>query len=235
VPSEKISTNFPLLDDGNSSDHQEDGLSFAMNTPKRKIKQEVVFDDFDQNLLLEISRKEKYIDKYNSVVNDLEEILRSPIKSVNKLPPSTIMASPKRDSNESANQSPKKGSAKRTKRTRERSPEISLEEKRKLLAKSRSERLNRRNNLQSIFSDYDMKEAAPETKEYDFSERSKKSYSSESDDEYEWIEIKGRDKSDLSHNDQSLETETETFGQCAICKIGFNSKAELSSHVGIHF
>ncbi|XP_065091053.1 zinc finger protein 836-like [Ochlerotatus camptorhynchus] len=108
IPSDKISSeSFPLLDDGreddgdgdDQSDSNQDALEALSSCNSQRHKQEVPnYEDLlNQNLLMEISRKDKYIDKYNSdIVNDLEEILRSPIKnSNNNVPPAVIMATPK--------------------------------------------------------------------------------------------------------------------------------------------
>lgn len=109
IPSDKISSeSFPLLDDGreddgdgedDQSDSNQDALDALSSSNSQRHKQEVPnYEDLlNQNLLMEISRKDKYIDKYNSdIVNDLEEILRSPIKtSNNNVPPAVIMATPK--------------------------------------------------------------------------------------------------------------------------------------------
>lgn len=108
IPSDKISSeSFPLLDDGREddvdgeedSDSNQDALDALSSSNSQRHKQEVPnYEDLlNQNLLMEISRKDKYIDKYNSdIVNDLEEILRSPIKNPNNnVPPAVIMATPK--------------------------------------------------------------------------------------------------------------------------------------------
>ncbi|XP_055600890.1 uncharacterized protein LOC129749825 [Uranotaenia lowii] len=108
IPSDKISSeSFPLLADGQEEDfvddHSEssdqealDALSSSVN--RRNQQQVPGYEDLvNQNLLMEISRKDKYMDKYNKdIVNDLEEILRSPIKSSHQtVPPAVIMATPK--------------------------------------------------------------------------------------------------------------------------------------------
>uniref|UniRef100_A0A1Q3F2I0 Putative mudr-1x ap n=1 Tax=Culex tarsalis TaxID=7177 RepID=A0A1Q3F2I0_CULTA len=104
IPSDKISSeSFPLLDDGQEEDEdpQEDqaALDALSNSTTQRRQQEVPsYEDLlNQNLLMEISRKDKYMDKFNSdIVNDLEEILRSPVKSsTSHLPPADIMATPK--------------------------------------------------------------------------------------------------------------------------------------------
>ncbi|XP_055540828.1 zinc finger protein 521-like [Wyeomyia smithii] len=104
IPSDKISSeSFPLLDDGCEDDcdgdeePQDDALSPSITEIDRKQDVPAYEDLLNQNLLMEISRKDKYIDKYNSdIVNDLEEILRSPIKNAtNNVPPTVIMATPK--------------------------------------------------------------------------------------------------------------------------------------------
>ncbi|XP_053693079.1 zinc finger protein 91 [Sabethes cyaneus] len=101
IPSDKISSeSFPLLDDGREDDcdgeeqTENDGLTTDINRKQDVSEYEELLS---QNLLMEISRKDKYIDKYNSdIVNDLEEILRSPIKNTtNNVPPAVIMATPK--------------------------------------------------------------------------------------------------------------------------------------------
>lgn len=102
IPSDKISSeSFPLLDDGQEEDEDpqdQAALDALSNSTNQRRQQEVPsYEDLlNQNLLMEISRKDKYIDKFNSdIVNDLEEILRSPVKSNNHAPPADIMATPK--------------------------------------------------------------------------------------------------------------------------------------------
>ncbi|XP_055636028.1 uncharacterized protein LOC129775371 [Toxorhynchites rutilus septentrionalis] len=105
IPSERISSeSFPLLDDGREvdadvDDRNQEALD-VLTTSTNKLHQHEVpsYEDLlNQNLLMEISRKDKFIDKFNSdIVNDLEEILRSPIKCAsNSGPPAVIMATPK--------------------------------------------------------------------------------------------------------------------------------------------
>lgn len=70
---------FPLIDDNNSSERDNET---AIMTSRHHFDNPQLPDD--DNLLLEISQKDKYYDRYNSdIVHDLEEILRSPIKSIN--------------------------------------------------------------------------------------------------------------------------------------------------------
>lgn len=108
IPSDRISSeSFPLLDDGREDDgdgdEQPEGNLDALDalstsTSHRRQQEVPSYEDLlNQNLLMEISRKDKYIDKYNSdIVNDLEEILRSPIKNANNnVPPEVIMATPR--------------------------------------------------------------------------------------------------------------------------------------------
>lgn len=103
IPSDKISSeSFPLLDDGQEEDEDpqdQAALDALSNSTTQRRQQEVPsYEDLlNQNLLMEISRKDKYMDKFNSdIVNDLEEILRSPVKSSNShVPPANIMATPK--------------------------------------------------------------------------------------------------------------------------------------------
>ncbi|EAT46945.1 AAEL001910-PA [Aedes aegypti] len=106
IPSDKISSeSFPLLDDGREDDGDGDDQSEsnqaaldALSSSQRHQQEVPNYEDLlNQNLLMEISRKDKYIDKYNSdIVNDLEEILRSPIKTTNNnVPPAVIMATPR--------------------------------------------------------------------------------------------------------------------------------------------
>lgn len=102
IPSDKISSeSFPLLDDGQEEDEDpqdQAALDALSNSTNQRRQQEVPsYEDLlNQNLLMEISRKDKYIDKFNSdIVNDLEEILRSPVKSNSHAPPADIMATPK--------------------------------------------------------------------------------------------------------------------------------------------
>lgn len=105
IPSDKISSeSFPLLDDGQEEDDPDDpedqaALDALSNSTSQRRQQEVPsYEDLlNQNLLMEISRKDRYMDKFNSdIVNDLEEILRSPVKSINHHgPPADIMATPR--------------------------------------------------------------------------------------------------------------------------------------------
>lgn len=103
IPSDKISSeSFPLLDDGQDEDEDpqdQAALDALSNSTTQRNQQEVPsYEDLlNQNLLMEISRKDRYMDKFNSdIVNDLEEILRSPVKSSNShVPPADIMATPR--------------------------------------------------------------------------------------------------------------------------------------------
>uniref|UniRef100_A0A182NBK5 C2H2-type domain-containing protein n=1 Tax=Anopheles dirus TaxID=7168 RepID=A0A182NBK5_9DIPT len=91
IPSHRISSvSFPLLDDGNTDDPMLDEPSLEENPSSSSTSkqhrgpqhpQRPEDDDLTQQLLMEISRKDKYIERFNSdTVNDLEEILRSPVK-----------------------------------------------------------------------------------------------------------------------------------------------------------
>ncbi|XP_049284678.1 uncharacterized protein LOC125764453 [Anopheles funestus] len=93
IPSHRISSvSFPLLDDGNTDDPMdepmvEDGCRRGYGHPTQPRKATTSFsaseDDFHQQLLMEISHRNKYTDRFNSdTVHDLEEILRSPVKNV---------------------------------------------------------------------------------------------------------------------------------------------------------
>lgn len=161
IPSDKISSeSFPLLDDGREDDGDGDdqlesnqaALDALSSSTSQRHQQEVPnYEDLlNQNLLMEISRKDKYIDKYNSdIVNDLEEILRSPIKTTNNnVPPAVIMATPKashhhnsqdEQDEEELDQKPRKASRKQQVK------KISKESAQKSLTSAlRSQRLTRR-------------------------------------------------------------------------------------------
>uniref|UniRef100_A0A182K5V5 C2H2-type domain-containing protein n=1 Tax=Anopheles christyi TaxID=43041 RepID=A0A182K5V5_9DIPT len=82
IPPHRISSvGFPLLDDGNTDDPMDEPEQPARRSTASFSASE---DDLlNQQLLMEISHKNKYTDRFNSdTVNDLEEILRSPVKSV---------------------------------------------------------------------------------------------------------------------------------------------------------
>uniref|UniRef100_A0A182WGC9 C2H2-type domain-containing protein n=1 Tax=Anopheles minimus TaxID=112268 RepID=A0A182WGC9_9DIPT len=91
IPSHRISSvSFPLLDDGNTDDPMDEPMVMDDGcrrgyTPQQQRKSTTSFsaseDDLTQQLLMEITHKNKYTDRFNSdTVHDLEEILRSPIK-----------------------------------------------------------------------------------------------------------------------------------------------------------
>ncbi|XP_050076563.1 uncharacterized protein LOC126563835 [Anopheles maculipalpis] len=76
------SVGFPLLDDGNTDDPMDEPTTTTMVEQPRKSTASFSSSD-DHDLLMEISQKNKYTERFNSdTVQDLEEILRSPIKSV---------------------------------------------------------------------------------------------------------------------------------------------------------
>ncbi|XP_061517416.1 uncharacterized protein LOC1279946 [Anopheles gambiae] len=80
IPPHRISSvGFPLLDDGNTDD--------PMDEPEQRARRSTASfsasedDLLSQQLLMEISHKSKYTERFNSdTLNDLEEILRSPVK-----------------------------------------------------------------------------------------------------------------------------------------------------------
>ncbi|XP_052898819.1 uncharacterized protein LOC128305424 [Anopheles moucheti] len=89
IPSHRISSvSFPLLDDGNTDDPMDepmvdDGCRRSYGQPRKTtVSFSASEDDFNHQLLMEISHKNKYTERFNSdTVHDLEEILRSPLKS----------------------------------------------------------------------------------------------------------------------------------------------------------
>ncbi|XP_058814258.1 zinc finger protein 91 [Topomyia yanbarensis] len=144
IPSDKISSeSFPLLDDGREDDGDaedppdgnEEALDVLSNGTDQKQTVPGYEDLLNQNLLMEISRKDKYIDKYNSdIVNDLEEILRSPIKNAtNFLSTVAITAPPKTSQYVVQSDSPERISR-----------EIRADAQRSLTSELRSQRLTRR-------------------------------------------------------------------------------------------
>ncbi|KFB47808.1 zinc finger protein 250 [Anopheles sinensis] len=124
IPSSRISENFPLLDDGNTIDTMEEQLiDGCLDEARTTLRQRYggggsrqrfmstassggisgTREEEDEQLLMEISRGEKYTDRFNSdIVNDLAEILRSPLKAssssgattTTSVPPVDILASP---------------------------------------------------------------------------------------------------------------------------------------------
>uniref|UniRef100_A0A182PNH9 C2H2-type domain-containing protein n=1 Tax=Anopheles epiroticus TaxID=199890 RepID=A0A182PNH9_9DIPT len=80
IPPHKISSvSFPLLDDGNTDDPMDEPDQPRRTTTTSFSASE---DDLNHQLLMEISNMNKFTERFNSdTVNDLEEILRSPIKS----------------------------------------------------------------------------------------------------------------------------------------------------------
>ncbi|XP_058125335.1 uncharacterized protein LOC131266736 [Anopheles coustani] len=122
IPSSRISENFPLLDDGNTIDTMEEQLiEGCLDEARATLRQRYgggsrqrfistassgisgTREEEDEQLLMEISRGEKYTDRFNSdIVNDLAEILRSPLKATSSsaattttsVPPVDILASP---------------------------------------------------------------------------------------------------------------------------------------------
>uniref|UniRef100_A0A182SBL1 Uncharacterized protein n=1 Tax=Anopheles maculatus TaxID=74869 RepID=A0A182SBL1_9DIPT len=91
IPPHRISSvSFPLLDDGNTDDAMDEPTAMVDQSRKSTTSFSASDDqEFNQQLLMEISHKNKYTDRFNSdTVHDLEEILRSPIKSV---PPKQTM------------------------------------------------------------------------------------------------------------------------------------------------
>ncbi|EAA14872.4 AGAP008984-PA, partial [Anopheles gambiae str. PEST] len=80
IPPHRISSvGFPLLDDGNTDD--------PLDEPEQRARRSTASfsasedDLLSQQLLMEISHKSKYSERFNSdTLNDLEEILRSPVK-----------------------------------------------------------------------------------------------------------------------------------------------------------
>ncbi|XP_058451827.1 zinc finger protein 236 [Malaya genurostris] len=159
IPSDKISSeSFPLLDDGREDDgdvediseERQKTLDVFSNGANQRQNVHGYEELINQNLLMEISRKDKYIDKYNSdIVNDLEEILRSPIKSATNIV--QLMATPKstqHNPNESTEFIAENGVEEDCKFPRRLQPvqkKISKEEaQRSLTSALRSQRLTRR-------------------------------------------------------------------------------------------
>uniref|UniRef100_A0A182MBX1 C2H2-type domain-containing protein n=1 Tax=Anopheles culicifacies TaxID=139723 RepID=A0A182MBX1_9DIPT len=129
ISSHRISSvSFPLLDDGNTDDPMDEPMvddgcrrGYGQHTPQQTRKSTASFsaseDDLNHQLLMEISHKNKYTDRFNSdTVHDLQEILRSPIKgapSRNELStPSTKRANPNKQDGKPSAQRKQKGKSK---------------------------------------------------------------------------------------------------------------------------
>ncbi|XP_035904862.1 uncharacterized protein LOC118508981 [Anopheles stephensi] len=86
IPPHRISSvSFPLLDDGNTDDPLDEPTAIVDQSRKSTTSFSASEEHaLDQQLLMEISHKGgKYTERFNSdTVHDLEEILRSPLKSV---------------------------------------------------------------------------------------------------------------------------------------------------------
>uniref|UniRef100_U5EEZ5 C2H2-type domain-containing protein n=1 Tax=Corethrella appendiculata TaxID=1370023 RepID=U5EEZ5_9DIPT len=252
IPSEKISpATFPILQ---GEDEQQQQLSNDIDvvtittTSKRDV--DATYDDLlNQNLLDEISKKDKYIDKFNSdIVNDLEEILRSPIKSNlnnnnSTAPTSVVPLSVAHESSKSPAKTPIKqersrrqshrksissSGKKSTRREIELSPPRTQQkmEQRALTASLRSQRLQSRREQQE--------KQQQQQRQQSFLIENIKTEEIDIDSE-ETVNDDGNPDDENNEQDDSGEGEQNRKKfKCEMCSASFDDRAKLLIHVPIH-